>query len=226
MAPFSSTLGTHSSTLDGSLEIGSFLLHQAAADFGAEAAAVLLTSGSQTDVSYFWSVDGKHGSRRPFAQAEWTGLEIQWGPVDAGNRLAGVLRECVSPDSQSFLTFPTRVSRQAATVVLGFAGPVPPEDRISTGLAENMRLIGFAAWSAREIERLRAELRTVTPRLAGRKLVERAKGVLQEGQGLTEQRAYEYLRGQSRRRRITLAALAQEIVRGHDAGEPISQTPS
>ena len=226
MAPRSSTLGTHSSTLDDSLEIVACLLHQAAADLDAEAAAVLLTSGPQTDVSYLWSVDGMHGSRRPFAQAEWTGLDIQWGPVDAGNRLAGVLRECVSPDSQSFLTFPTRVNRQVATVVFGFAAPTPPEDCMPAGLAENMQLIGFAAWSAREIERLRAELRTVTSRLAGRKLVERAKGVLQEDQGLTEKSAYEYLRGQSRRRRITLAALAQEIVRGHDAGEPISQTSS
>jgi hypothetical protein len=44
-------------------------------------------------------------------------------------------------------------------------------------------------------------------------LVERAKGVLQIDQGITEEGAYEHLRKLSRKRRITLAEMAEEVVR-------------
>ena len=47
-----------------------------------------------------------------------------------------------------------------------------------------------------------------------RKLVEQAKGLLQVNQGITEAAAYEHLRRLSRQRRITLTALAEEVVRG------------
>jgi AmiR/NasT family two-component response regulator len=55
-------------------------------------------------------------------------------------------------------------------------------------------------------------------------MVERAKGVLQVEQGISEAGAYEHLRRLSRKRRITLAALAEEVIREcrarDDAAEP------
>jgi AmiR/NasT family two-component response regulator len=79
--------------------------------------------------------------------------------------------------------------------------------------------VGLATWSVKEIAMLRTELKAVTTRLAGRKLVERAKGVLQSDQGMSEERAYEYLRRLSRQRRITLTALAEEVIRNRAGRE-------
>jgi len=70
----------------------------------------------------------------------------------------------------------------------------------------------LAARSLKEVDRLRAELRAVNGRFAGRKLVERAKGVLQSQRGLDEPQAYEHLRRMSRQRRLPMAKLAEEIL--------------
>jgi GAF domain-containing protein len=49
-------------------------------------------------------------------------------------------------------------------------------------------------------------------RLRERKIVERAKGILQERRGLSEERAYLLLRSTSRRRRLPMFDVAREIV--------------
>jgi len=76
-----------------------------------------------------------------------------------------------------------------------------------------IQLAAVAAWSAMEVQRLRGELCVVNERLARRKVVERAKGLLQARNGWTEQEAYEQLRKLSRQRRKTLAETAQELLR-------------
>lgn len=76
-----------------------------------------------------------------------------------------------------------------------------------------VQLAALAAWSAVEIHRLRDELRLLNERLARRKVVERAKGLLQARNGGTEQEAYEQLRKLSRQRRKTLADTAQDLLR-------------
>jgi AmiR/NasT family two-component response regulator len=48
--------------------------------------------------------------------------------------------------------------------------------------------------------------------LATRKLVERAKGILQRNHGLTEEEAYLRLRGESRRMRRPMKELAEAII--------------
>ena len=70
----------------------------------------------------------------------------------------------------------------------------------------------LAARSLKEVDRLRAELRAVNARFAGRKLVERAKCVLEAQHGMNEPQAYEHLRRMSRQRRIAMAKLAEEIL--------------
>jgi GAF domain-containing protein len=53
---------------------------------------------------------------------------------------------------------------------------------------------------------------TLRQKLAERKLVERAKGILQQRRRLSEEQAYLLLRNNSRRRRIPMANLAKEII--------------
>jgi hypothetical protein len=98
--------------------------------------------------------------------------------------------------------------------------------RMPEATAEVLNRSVLAFWSAFEIGKLRAELRAVNARLATRKIVERAKGVLQNERGISEDTAYAWLRRQSRSRRITLARVAAEVVRIHARpdGSPYTST--
>ncbi|HEV3332226.1 MAG TPA: ANTAR domain-containing protein [Bryobacteraceae bacterium] len=70
----------------------------------------------------------------------------------------------------------------------------------------------MAAWSVSEVLRLQAELALVNDRLGKRKLVERAKGMLQVERGLDEQQAYEHLRRLSRQRRVRMSEIARDLL--------------
>jgi hypothetical protein len=211
------------STLENALDSASSGLKRASTELGAEGVALLLAAGSQVEVTYFWSSLGEClPSQRPStaAQDNLEQVKTRSGVVEAGNPLAQLLRELVSPNSTSFLLFPWQVQRTAVTIVFCFAAPSPRYRQVPDAVKERLDLIGLAAWSVKEVARLRTELKTVTSRLAGRKLVERAKGVLRVAQGMDEERAYEYLRRLSRQRRITLVALAEEVVREHGVRNP------
>ncbi|MGA2181428.1 MAG: ANTAR domain-containing protein [Bryobacteraceae bacterium] len=64
------------------------------------------------------------------------------------------------------------------------------------------------------LEREKGELER---RLEERKLVERAKGLLQQ-EGATEESAYLQIRRTSRQRRVTMAVTAKEIISAHENG--------
>jgi hypothetical protein len=204
------------SMLERALDEASSGLPGAAAELGAEAVAVLFCAGSQIEVTYSWSGRADCVPEHPLSSAgagRFDALKTTVGPVEAGSPLALVLRELIARQSQSFLLFPWRMQQRVVTVVFCFASPSPPYNRAPDVITEKVRLIGLATWSVKEIAGLRSQLKTVTGRLAGRKLVERAKGVLQVEQGITEAGAYELLRRLSRKRRITLTALAEEVIR-------------
>jgi hypothetical protein len=213
------------STLERALDSASAVMSRAGAELGACAVAVLLATGTEIEITHFWS---RSGESRP-EQAVWNAdpevfgeLTNGSGPVEACSALAGLLAEWISPRSRGFLLFPWKVRQRAVAVVFCFTEPAPLWRDVPDAIAESLNLIGLATWSVKEVVRLRSELRITTNRLAGRKVVERAKGMLQREQGITEERAYEYLRGQSRRRRITLEAIAEEVVsgRGRKAVDP------
>ena len=90
-------------------------------------------------------------------------------------------------------------------------------------MLESLKVLGWADWCVKEMARLRGELRTVNERLAARKLVERAKSALQAEQSISEEQAYAFLRGLSRRRRITLAELSAEILGGRAGRIPTAR---
>ena len=68
-----------------------------------------------------------------------------------------------------------------------------------------------------EVARLAAEKQEFEHELITRKLVERAKGILQHSEGLTEEEAYLKLRNESRRMRRPMKELAEAIILGEEA---------
>jgi hypothetical protein len=198
-------------------------LDRSAIRLGAEAVGVLLTAGSRVEITYFWSAAGDELPPAPSSNTVQSGVEAlkaSSGFIAAGSPLAQFLREALSRRARSFLLFPRKIRQSGITVVFCFAAPQPGHREVPEAVRETLDLIGLAMWSVKEVERLQVELRIVASRLAGRKLVERAKGVLQADEGFTEERAYEYLRRISRQRRITLVELAEEIVRERAGPDP------
>jgi hypothetical protein len=203
-------------SLEQALSSASSGLPRVAVELGAETVAVLLLSGGRAEISYFWSEAGDEAPGASFSEAmDLDTIRPHSGAIPAHSPLAQLLRRSISQRSRSFLLFPWQIGNQVIAVLFGFALLEPRYRQVPDAVRERLDLIGLATWSVLEIARLRTELKTVTNRLAGRKLVERAKSVLQIDQGITEERAYERLRRLSRQRRITLAALAEEVVRGH-----------
>ena len=64
----------------------------------------------------------------------------------------------------------------------------------------------------RQEEKLRAELLDTRHKLLERKVIERAKGLLMTHQGLTEEQAYQRLRGMAMNKKLKLADIAQRIL--------------
>ena len=64
---------------------------------------------------------------------------------------------------------------------------------------------------------------TLQQKLEERKLVERAKGILQQRQGLSEEKAYLTLRNNSRRRQRPMVELAKEIIDNQMLRRPVRQ---
>ncbi len=72
--------------------------------------------------------------------------------------------------------------------------------------------IGYLAGAEIEMVRLETENSDLSQRLESRKLVERAKGILQRELGLTEEQAYLSIQRQSRQKRKTMKEIAEAIV--------------
>lgn len=199
--------------------VSSMGLDSAAEDLGAIAAAVLLTEGSHTELTHFWNRMGAGEPRRFDGQRSFPKALESWSrPIDARSPLAQGLRDWITPDARSFLPFHSSVQGRVVTIVFAFSEPVVPHHNLPGVVAERLNLIGIATWSVREIARLKANLQIVNSRLARRKVVERAKGVLQTEKGLSEEQAYEHLRRASRRRRMPLTELAEEVLRSQSRG--------
>jgi uroporphyrinogen-III synthase len=76
--------------------------------------------------------------------------------------------------------------------------------------------VGYLVGSEIELARLDDELGDLQNQLETRKLVERAKGLLQRDVGLTEEEAYLTLQRQARQRRLTMKQVAEAIVLSDD----------
>ena len=76
--------------------------------------------------------------------------------------------------------------------------------------------VGFLAGAEIEMARLESENSSLSQQLETRKLVERAKGILQRDLALSEEQAYLALQRQSRQRRISMKEVAEAIVLAED----------
>jgi uroporphyrinogen-III synthase len=72
--------------------------------------------------------------------------------------------------------------------------------------------IGFLVGAEIEMARLEEANSNLSLQLATRKIVERAKGILQRELGLNEEQAYLALQRQSRQKRIAMKEIAEAIV--------------
>jgi uroporphyrinogen-III synthase len=72
--------------------------------------------------------------------------------------------------------------------------------------------IGFLVGAEIEMARLEEANSNLSQQLATRKIVERAKGILQRELGLNEEQAYLALQRQSRQKRIAMKEIAEAIV--------------
>ena len=76
--------------------------------------------------------------------------------------------------------------------------------------------IGFLAGAEIEVARLETANSGLFRQLETRKLVERAKGILQRDLNLTEEQAYLSIQRQSRQKRKTMKEIAEAIILGED----------
>lgn len=72
--------------------------------------------------------------------------------------------------------------------------------------------IGFLVGAEIEMARLEGENSSLSEQLETRKVLERAKGILQRDLGLTEEQAYLALQRQSRQRRLSMKEVAEAVV--------------
>jgi signal transduction protein with GAF and PtsI domain len=77
-------------------------------------------------------------------------------------------------------------------------------------------MIGFLVGAEIEVARLEGENSQLLQQLETRKLLERAKGILQRDLGLDEEQAYLALQRQARQKRKTLKEIAEAVVLGEE----------
>ena len=77
-------------------------------------------------------------------------------------------------------------------------------------------MIGFLVGAEIEMARLEGENSALAERLEVRKIVERAKGILQRDLGMTEEEAYLAIQRQSRQRRKAKKEIAEAIILGDE----------
>ena len=77
-------------------------------------------------------------------------------------------------------------------------------------------IVDVAVARFEDFQRLRIELAEANLKLAERKLIERAKGILMASRGLDEEAAYALLRKSAMDRKLRIAELAQQLVAAAD----------
>jgi len=81
---------------------------------------------------------------------------------------------------------------------------------------KDIATVGHLVGAAIEMARLEAEIEELSDKLATRKLVERAKGILQRDFGMTEDSAYSFLHKNARQRRKSMREVAEAILLADD----------
>jgi uroporphyrinogen-III synthase len=83
-----------------------------------------------------------------------------------------------------------------------------------------MSTIGFLVGAEVELARLENENLQLASQLQTRKILERAKGILQRDLKVSEEEAYLMLQKQSRQRRKSMREIAEAVILGDDLRRP------
>lgn len=72
--------------------------------------------------------------------------------------------------------------------------------------------IEIAAGRFKDLQGLEAEVGTLTDRLEARKVVDRAKGLLMQDEGMTEPQAFRWLQKSAMEQRLTMKIVAEQVI--------------
>jgi len=114
---------------------------------------------------------------------------------------------------EAFLSVPV-LSRSKLVGVINLQHRQPHEH--SRRDIQLISMIGFLVGAEIEMARLETENTQLSERLETRKVLDRAKGILQRDLGITEEEAYLTIQRQSRQRRKTKKEIAEAIVLGDE----------
>jgi uroporphyrinogen-III synthase len=124
-----------------------------------------------------------------------------------------VFNELPEDRFEAFLSVPV-LSRGKLVGVINVQHTQPHEHSLRE--IQLISTIGFLVGAEVEMARLEVENTELSERLESRKMIDRAKGILQRELGVTEEEAYLLIQRQGRDRRKTKKAIAEAIVLGDD----------
>ncbi len=110
---------------------------------------------------------------------------------------------------EAFLSVPI-LCRERVVGVINVQHRLPHE--YSEDEVRLVSTLGFLVGAEVERARLEGEVTELTERLEARKLIERAKGIVQRHLGITESEAYRVLQRQSRQRRKPMKEIAEAVL--------------
>src|SRR5690349_15088178 len=183
-------------------------------EVGAHCVSVVLAErGRSIRMVYHWPAAGGIPGELQAGNELLPALESFGRSISGESTIGQFLNRTAAPNARSFLLVPWPEQRLKVIIAFGFASGEAPREGITGEVSSTLRLAALATWVTSEVGRLRRDLNVVSDRLGQRKMVERAKGMLQARHGWTEQQAYEHLRKLSRQRRKTMADTAQDLLR-------------
>jgi len=124
-----------------------------------------------------------------------------------------VFNELPEDRYEAFLSVPV-VSRGKLVAVINLQHRQPHEH--SRREIQLISTIGFLVGAEIEMARLEMENSQLSERLETRKVIDRAKGILQRELGITEEEAYLTIQRQSRQRRKTKKEIAEALILGDE----------
>jgi hypothetical protein len=210
MAPHGSQFSTELELL---LREGLAALRAAGSEMGANSISVfLIINGRTVRNLYLWPESGMERAEVQLERALASLMRNFAGYASENSPIARFLQRAFQPGGTSFLLFCRGTDRLNVAVAFGFVASPTPEGLAASQMPPLVGLASVATWSVYEVFRLHSELVVVNERLGTRKLIERAKGVLQAERGLDEQQAYAHLRKLSRQRRMRMSEVATDLL--------------
>jgi hypothetical protein len=211
-------MGRQASQLSTELEFrlreGLSALRAVAKQMGARGVAVFVVKDGRTMRNLsMWPESSKERAEVQLERALGDTLQDFAGYAPENTPIARFLKDAFQPGGTSFLLFSWGTNRVNTVIAFGFVSSSTPVGFGPSEMPHTVSLASVAAWSVYEVFRLHSELVVVNQRLGTRKLIERAKGMLQAEHGLDEQQAYAHLRRLSRQRRTRMSEIATDLLR-------------